>query len=67
METKHEIKTCPRCQKAFECKLNNPLHCQCAGIELSDDVLGLLQRHFDDCLCRDCLVALAGGASPRVR
>ncbi|MDW8286938.1 MAG: hypothetical protein RMJ89_02605 [Flammeovirgaceae bacterium] len=26
---KHELLTCPRCHKLFECKVGNVAHCQC--------------------------------------
>jgi uncharacterized C2H2 Zn-finger protein len=57
--TKHEIKQCPRCGAAFECKVNNPLHCQCAHILLSSDQLETLQARYDDCLCANCLQQVA--------
>jgi hypothetical protein len=59
--TKHEIKTCPRCGASFECKLNNPVHCQCAGVELDEDQLLAIAEHFPDCLCVSCLRAIAAG------
>lgn len=57
--TKHEIKQCPRCGAAFECKVNNPMHCQCAHIMLSSDQLEGLQARYDDCLCASCLRQVA--------
>lgn len=62
--TKHEVKLCPRCGAAFECKVNNPMHCQCAHIVLSSDQLEALQARYDDCLCADCLQQVAN-AEPR--
>lgn len=65
--SKHEQKTCPRCGADFECKLNNPMHCQCAGIELSERLTDQLAAHWHDCLCAACLRELAaaerGGSS----
>lgn len=58
LKTKHEIKTCPRCGRLFECKLNNPLHCQCAGVTLSERQLNYIQEIYEDCLCVHCLNAL---------
>ncbi|WP_295585900.1 cysteine-rich CWC family protein [uncultured Lamprocystis sp.] len=60
---KHEIKTCPRCGRVFECKLNNPVHCECAGVHLSEETLLRIQEQYRDCLCLSCLTALAAGAS----
>jgi hypothetical protein len=59
---KHEEKRCPRCGERFECKLNNPLHCGCADIDLGADALEALGRMYDDCLCPACLreIALRG-------
>jgi hypothetical protein len=56
--SKHEIKTCPRCGLSFECKLNNPVHCGCARVHLSDDLLLRIQEQYPDCLCTACLTAL---------
>lgn len=57
--TKHEHKACPRCGAGFECKLNNPVHCQCAGIALSERLLDRLATDWHDCLCARCLRELA--------
>ncbi len=57
--TKHEIKCCPRCGGSFECKVNNPVHCQCAGVTLSKVVLENLRAQFRDCLCIRCLREMA--------
>lgn len=57
--TKHELKTCPRCGAGFECKVNNPAHCQCAGIELSERMVDRLSADWHDCLCAHCLRELA--------
>lgn len=63
IRTKHEIKTCPRCGRALECKLNNPVHCQCAGATLTPDQLQYLQEHWSDCLCIQCLSHIAAGGT----
>jgi hypothetical protein len=60
MATKHEIKQCPACGSRFECKLNNPMHCQCAQVTLSIEQLEHLQTVYDDCLCAGCLRRIAG-------
>ena len=57
--SKHEQKECPRCGAGFECKVNNPAHCQCAGIELSERLVDRLSADWRDCLCADCLRELA--------
>ena len=56
---KHEQKTCPRCAATFECKVNNPVRCQCAGIELSERLVDQLNANWHDCLCSVCLQALS--------
>lgn len=56
---KHEVKTCPRCGRVFECKLNNPVHCECAQVHLSEETLLRIQEQYRDCLCLSCLTALA--------
>ena len=59
MKSKHEIKTCPRCGAIFECKVNNPVHCQCAGVTLSRELSARISGHYSDCLCVDCLKAIS--------
>jgi hypothetical protein len=61
--TKHEIKTCPRCGRAFECKVNNPAHCDCAQVQLTEETVLALEGRYQDCLCLTCLTALAAGES----
>lgn len=58
MKSKHEIKACPRCGVRFECKLNNPVHCDCAELSLSKDLLEQIEGHYRDCLCIRCLSAI---------
>ncbi len=58
---KHEEKTCPRCGRTFECKANNPVRCECALVELDDRALQALHGCYADCLCLDCLRAIAAG------
>ena len=65
--TKHEIKHCPRCLATFECKLNNPVHCGCAGVEIDEDRLLAIAEHYRDCLCADCLGEIAAGDPPAER
>jgi hypothetical protein len=65
--TKHEIKHCPRCLATFECKLNNPVHCGCAAVEIDEDRLLAIAEHYRDCLCADCLGEIAAGDPPAER
>ncbi|MBL7749457.1 MAG: cysteine-rich CWC family protein [Chitinophagaceae bacterium] len=55
---KHEIKKCPRCQTAFECKPGNIVQCQCYGIALTAEQRAYIEQHYADCLCRNCLQQL---------
>lgn len=58
MKSKHEIKTCPQCGATFECKVNDPAHCQCAGVTLSRELSARISKHYGDCLCVECLKAI---------
>ena len=55
---KHEIKTCPRCNKAFECKSGDIVKCQCELVKLEQCHRDYIAQQFDDCLCAKCLVDL---------
>ena len=59
MTTKLEIKACPRCGETFECRINNPAHCQCAGVTLSRELSARIFEHHGDCLCVDCLKSIS--------
>ena len=52
-------KICPRCGARFEC-----LHsaaCWCASVRLDETARRELAARYDDCLCPDCLAAIAAG------
>jgi hypothetical protein len=53
-----KTKFCPRCKQAFECKAGNITQCQCYGVELTAELGGFIERQFNDCLCKDCLLQL---------
>jgi hypothetical protein len=55
---RHETKSCPRCNQAFECKPGNITQCQCFGIELIAELKAYIEQRYNDCLCRDCLIYL---------
>lgn len=59
VNTKHEIKTCPRCSGSFECKTGDVANCQCNAIKLNEEVYDLIKNKYDDCLCANCLKALS--------
>ena len=62
---RHEIKQCPRCKNDFECKTNNVLQCQCAGILLTENQRELITDQYSDCLCADCLHYFSRGQDKR--
>lgn len=51
----HEEKTCPRCEKLFECKCGSINLCQCSAITLSEEISQQLKNDYPDCLCIQCL------------
>ena len=55
---KHEAKTCPRCQAAFECKVGDITRCQCYGLCFTPEEKTFITERFEDCLCRQCLLEL---------
>ena len=59
-QCKHEKKTCPRCGNSFECKVGDIVNCQCHGIKFTNDMMSFVSKHYDDCLCRGCLMELNG-------
>lgn len=55
---KHELKTCPHCQKEFECKCGDIINCQCQQVELKQQHRNHLSKLYNDCLCADCIVLI---------
>jgi Cysteine-rich CWC len=51
----HEIKSCLRCGKDFECKAGNIGECQYFGFTMTDELKAYLEQRYNDCLCRSCL------------
>ena len=51
-------KKCPRCGAPFVCHHENPAICQCAGISLNENARAYLRTHYNDCLCRACLIEI---------
>lgn len=54
----HEVKACPRCNYAFECKAGDITQCQCYGIQLSLEERAFIEDRYKDCLCANCLLQL---------
>ncbi len=46
---------CKRCQKEFECRVDDILHCQCSGIALHPSTISFLGKTSWGCLCISCL------------
>lgn len=59
---KHEEKKCPRCGKAFECKVGNVSQCHCSNITLTDAERNFIAQRYQDCLCHKCLTDLKQGS-----
>jgi len=53
-------KTCPRCGATFECM--HSADCWCAAIILNEKMRRELAARYSDCLCKDCLLAVAQAA-----
>jgi Cysteine-rich CWC len=54
----HELKSCPRCGAAFECKVGDISSCQCQGVALTADERAFIEERYADCLCIGCLKEL---------
>jgi Cysteine-rich CWC len=54
----HEHKKCPRCNQFSECKPGSITQCQCFDIKLSVEQKAYIEQRYNDCLCRNCLLAL---------
>jgi hypothetical protein len=52
---------CPRCGRRFHCGACDAAPCACTTVRLDDATLAALRERWSACLCRECLVALAGG------
>ena len=52
-------KVCGNCQRPFSC--SQAVGCWCGGIKLAESQLAWIKRRFDNCICPDCLAAVAAG------
>jgi hypothetical protein len=57
-QTKHEVKTCKKCETTFECKVGDPTRCQCSEVVISSLTSQFLEQTHFDCLCKNCLADL---------
>ncbi|MEP7197528.1 MAG: cysteine-rich CWC family protein [Saprospiraceae bacterium] len=48
-------KYCPNCNKAFTCKRDDIVNCQCYNIVLSEATKAFLLKTNFGCLCKECL------------
>ncbi|MDA3870022.1 MAG: cysteine-rich CWC family protein [Gammaproteobacteria bacterium] len=53
------IKTCPGCQRTFECKAGDVENCQCVSVKLTSLERANIAGHYDNCLCASCLAQLS--------
>ena len=51
----HEIKNCPACGNAFECKAGSIAQCDCTKILLTQNEKNFIEKKYTDCLCLKCL------------
>ncbi|MBO9658081.1 MAG: cysteine-rich CWC family protein [Chitinophagaceae bacterium] len=54
----HETHKCPRCGNGFACKPGNITQCQCFGISITEEQRAYMDKKYNDCLCKDCLIHL---------
>ncbi len=47
------LKICPICNSVFTCK--NSDICWCSQIKIPTEILSLLKKNYNDCLCENCL------------
>lgn len=57
-----ESDRCPRCGGAFHCGARDAQPCACFNLELTDTQRAALRAAYSDCLCLNCLQAIAAGA-----
>ncbi|NML41788.1 cysteine-rich CWC family protein [Chitinophaga sp. G-6-1-13] len=52
---KHEIVSCPRCNRTFECRVNSIHRCQCSDVPLTLEERFRISEKYQGCLCENCL------------
>ena len=53
-----QAKDCPRCHKPFGCQMTHITECQCSKVKIPSTLREWLAKHFDNCLCLNCLIEL---------
>ena len=59
-DSRHELVTCPRCNQTVSCKPTSISACWCIQEKVSRETLQKLEGMYNGCLCKECLVELAG-------
>lgn len=54
------MKHCPRCNQAFECRADNIQHCQCYAVQLTGKEMEWIASQYQGCLCNRCLLEIYG-------
>jgi uncharacterized protein YecT (DUF1311 family) len=52
-------KTCGNCRRSFSC--TQAIGCWCGTITLNESQKAWIKQRFENCLCPDCLAAVAAG------
>jgi len=59
MQSEIKNKTiCERCHQPFICNPTNIAACDCSKIELSSEEISFIAKHYSNCVCNTCLIAL---------
>jgi len=49
---------CKRCDRVFECNVEDILLCKCSTIPVTQETISFLQKSTWGCLCSDCLTEI---------
>lgn len=53
------VKICPRCGAQLICRHDDmTIPCDCTKVKLEKKHFDYIRRHYDNCLCLDCLRAI---------
>ncbi|MBP7463261.1 MAG: cysteine-rich CWC family protein [Bacteroidales bacterium] len=52
------LKTCPRCQRRFQC--TGDYKCNCMNTKTNPEKLAEVRKTYKSCLCPKCLQSLCG-------
>lgn len=61
-DVKKRLKTCESCGKVFVCQEGG---CWCDELKLTHAMIGALRMKYQDCLCQECLKAVAASQGAR--